>query len=145
MNGVAAVPIEIYEFGNFRLDIGKRVLFDRRGTPISLTPKVYDTLAFLVQHAGTLLDKEELLRAVWPDTAIEENNLTQNISQLRRVLGEKAGDHGYIVTVPGRGYEFVAKVKSAAEDIVEIPPSANAAIVVLPFVNVSADPELDYF
>jgi eukaryotic-like serine/threonine-protein kinase len=94
MNGVAAAPIEIYEFGNFRLDIGKQVLFDRRGTLISLTPKVHDTLAYLVQHAGTVLDKEELLRAVWPDTAIEENNPTQNISQLRRVLGERTGDHG---------------------------------------------------
>lgn len=145
MNGVVPVPLEIYEFGNFRLDIGKRVLLDRRGTLISLTPKVYDTLAYLVQHAGTVLDKEELLRAVWPDTAIEENNLTQNISQLRRVLGERTGDHRYIVTVPGRGYEFVAKVKSAAEDIVERPLTAKASIVVLPFVNVSADPELDYF
>src|SRR5436305_11138155 len=112
MNGVAALRIEIYEFGNFRLDTGKRVLLDRRGTLLALTPKVYDTLAYLVQHAGTVLDKEELLRAVWPDTAIEENNLTQNISQLRRVLGEGLGDHRYIVTVPGRGYEFVAKVKS---------------------------------
>jgi DNA-binding winged helix-turn-helix (wHTH) protein len=97
MNGVAVVPIEIYEFGNFRLNIGKRVLLDRRGTLISLTPKAYDTLAYLVQHAGTVLDKDELLRAVWPDTAIEENNLTQNISQLRRILGETAGDHRYIV------------------------------------------------
>lgn len=145
MNGVAVVPIEIYEFGNFRLNIGKRVLLDRRGTLISLTPKAYDTLAYLVQHAGTVLDKDELLRAVWPDTAIEENNLTQNISQLRRVLGERTADHRYIVTVPGRGYEFVAKVKSAAEDIVERPLTAKASLVVLPFVNVSADPELDYF
>jgi TolB-like protein/Tfp pilus assembly protein PilF len=142
---VGAVAIEIYEFGNFRLDIGKRVLLDRRGTPISLTPKVYDTLAYLVQHAGTVLDKEELLRAVWPDTAIEENNLTQNISQLRRVLGERTDDHRYIVTVPGRGYEFVAKVRAAAEHIMEHPLTANPSIVVLPFVNVSADPELEYF
>src|SRR5438270_957064 len=145
MNGVAAIPIEMYEFGNFRLDPGKRVLLGRDGRPISLTPKVYDTLAYLVQHPGTVLDKEELLRAVWPDTVIEENNLTQNISQLRRVLGERTGDHRYIVTVPGRGYEFVAKVKSAAEDVIERQLTGKASIVVLPFVNVSADPELDYF
>jgi len=136
--------MEIYEFGNFRLDTGKRVLSDRQGAPISLTPKVYDTLAYLVQHAGAVLDKEELLRAVWPGTAIEENNLTQNISQLRRILGERTGDHRYIVTVPGRGYEFVAKVKSA-EDSVGGPHAANTSIVVLPFVNVSADPDFDYF
>jgi TolB-like protein/Tfp pilus assembly protein PilF len=142
---VAAVQTGIYEFGNFRLDTGKRVLLGRHGTPISLTPKVYYTLVYLVEHAGAVLDKEELLHAVWPDTAIEENNLTQNISQLRRVLGEGLGDHRYIVTVPGRGYEFVAKVTSAAEDVVDVPLTAKAAIVVLPFVNVSADPELEYF
>lgn len=145
MKTVAGQPIRIYEFGNFRLDPAKRVLLDRDGTPISLTPKVYDTLAYLVQHAGALLDKEELLHAVWPDTAIEENNLTQNISQLRRVLGEGRGDHRYIATVPGRGYEFVAKVSSAADDVGEVPLTAKPSIVVLPFVNVSADPELDYF
>jgi TolB-like protein/Tfp pilus assembly protein PilF len=145
MNAVAAGPIAIYEFGNFRMDIGKRVLLDRRGTPISLTPKAYETLAYLVEHAGAVLDKEELLQAVWPDTAVEENNLTQNISQLRRILGERSGDHRYIVTVPGRGYEFVAKVKSAAEDLVDRQHPARVSVVVLPFVNVSADPELDYF
>lgn len=145
MKAVAGEPIRIYEFGDFRLDPGKRVFSDRRGTPISLTPKVYDTLSYLVQHAGAVLDKEELLRAVWSGTAIEENNLTQNISQLRRILGETAGDHRYIVTVPGRGYEFVAKVKSAAEDSVDRPAPAKTSIVVLPFVNVSADPDLDYF
>src|SRR6516225_12197056 len=131
MKTVPEDPIRIYEFGNFRLDAGKRALLNVHGTPISLTPKVYDTLAYLVQHAGTVLDKEELLRAVWPDTAIEENNLTQNISQLRRVLGERLGEHRYIVTLPGRGYEFVARVKVAPEneDIVEPPVTLKTSIV----------------
>ena len=142
---MAPESTRIYAFGDFRLDAAKRVLLDRDGIPIALTPKVYDTLAYLVQHAGALLDKEELLRAVWPDTVIEENNLTQNISQLRRVLGEGRGDHRYIATVPGRGYEFVAKVRSAAGDVGGVPLTAKPSIVVLPFVNVSADPELDYF
>ncbi len=145
MKTMAGEPIRIYEFGNFRLNPAKRVLLDRDGTPISLTPKVYDTLAYLVQHAGALLDKEELLHAVWPDTVIEENNLTQNISQLRRVLSEGRGEHRYIVTVPGRGYEFVANVRSAADEAGAVPLTAKPAIVVLPFVNVSADPELEYF
>jgi DNA-binding winged helix-turn-helix (wHTH) protein len=145
MKTVAGEPIRIYEFGKFRLDAARRVLLDRHGASIALTPKVYATLAYLVQHAGAVLDKEELLRAVWPGMAIEENNLTQNISQLRRILGERTGDHRYIVTVPGRGYEFIAKVKSVAEDSVGRTPAAKTSIVVLPFVNVSADPELDYF
>lgn len=98
MKSMAGEPIRIYEFGNFRLEPDKRILLDRNGSPIPLTPKVYATLAYLVQHAGALLDKEELLHAVWPDTAIEENNLTENISRLRRILGEGRGDHRYIVT-----------------------------------------------
>jgi len=145
MKVVVGESIRIYEFGDFRLEPGKRVLLDRNGRPISLTPKVYDTLAYLVQHAGALLGKEEILRAVWPDTSVEENNLTQNISQLRRILGGGRGDHRYIVTVPGRGYEFVAKVSSAAADAGGISPSHRSSIVVLPFVNISGDPELDYF
>ena len=99
----------IYAFGNFRLDVSKRLLF-RGGEPISLTPKVFDTLVCLVEHNGKVLSKDELMSAVWPDTVVEENNLGQNISKLRSLLGESPGDHRWIVTLPGRGYRFVADV-----------------------------------
>jgi TolB-like protein/DNA-binding winged helix-turn-helix (wHTH) protein/Tfp pilus assembly protein PilF len=100
----------VYEFGDFRLDAGKRVLW-RAGTPVPLRPRVFETLLFLVEHHDTVLDKERLMEAVWPDSIVEENNLSQHISTLRRVFGETPGSHHYIVTVPGRGYRFVADVK----------------------------------
>lgn len=82
------------------------------GAPVPLPPKVFETLFYLVQHHDVVLDKERLMDAVWPDTTVEENNLTQNISTLRRIFGESRGSHRYIVTVPGRGYRFVAEVRS---------------------------------
>jgi len=133
----------VYQFGDFHLDAGKRLLLGRDGTPVSLTPKAYDTLAYLVEHVGTVLDKDELMRAVWPDTAVEENNLTQNISLLRRVLGEGRSDHRYIATVPSRGYQFVAKVRMAATNRGK--SAKESSIAVLPFVNVSGDPDYEYF
>src|SRR4030095_4951774 len=78
------------------------------------TPKVFDTLLYLVEHQGVVLDKDELMLAIWPDTVVEENNLNQSISVLRRVLGESRGENRYVATVPGRGYRFVADVKTAA-------------------------------
>src|SRR4051794_20902237 len=110
---------QVYEFGGFRLDPGKRLLQRRDGTPVSLGPKAFDTLIYLVQHGGEVLDKDELMRAVWPDMAVEENNLNQNISLLRRALGEVRGEHRYIATLPGKGYQFVAAVSS---------PTAPAAL-----------------
>jgi TolB-like protein/DNA-binding winged helix-turn-helix (wHTH) protein/predicted negative regulator of RcsB-dependent stress response len=104
-------PSDIYEFGDFRLDASKRLVSRRCGEPVPLTPRVFDTLLYLVQHSGAVLDKERLMEAVWPDSIVEENNLSQNISSLRRILGESPGSHRYIVTVPGRGYRFVAEVR----------------------------------
>lgn len=106
-----APPVPVYEFGDFRLDAEKRLLW-RDGTQVPLTPRVFETLLFLVEHNGTVLDKERLMEAVWPDSIVEENNLTQNISTLRRVFGETPDSHRFIVTVPGRGYRFVARVTS---------------------------------
>src|SRR5580700_11610595 len=103
----------IYAFGDFRLDVSKRLL-RRGGAPVSLTPKVFDTLVYLVEHNGKVLSKDDLMLAVWPDTVVEENNLGQNISKLRSVLGESPGDHRWIVTLPGRGYRFVAHVTPLA-------------------------------
>ena len=105
-----AAPAHVYEFGNFRLDTAKRVLRQLDGTTVPLTPRVFETLLYMVEHHDTVLDKERLMEAVWPDSIVEENNLSQNISTLRRIFGETPGSHTYIVTVPGRGYRFVAEV-----------------------------------
>jgi TolB-like protein/DNA-binding winged helix-turn-helix (wHTH) protein len=107
MNAPAA---NVYEFGDFHLDAAKRLLW-RGAAPVPLTPRVFETLLYMVEHHDTVLDKERLMEAVWPDSIVEENNLTQNISTLRRVFGETPGSHHYIVTVPGRGYRFVADVR----------------------------------
>ena len=101
----------IYEFGSFRIDAVKRVLF-RDGQPVPLTSKSLDTLLMLVEHRGRVVAKDDLMKALWPDSIVEENNLTQQISMLRKVLGEKVNEHRYVVTVPGRGYSFVADVRS---------------------------------
>ncbi|HMK30172.1 MAG TPA: alpha/beta fold hydrolase [Terriglobales bacterium] len=99
-----------YYFGPFRLDVSERRL--TRGTlDISVRMKVFDTLRVLVENAGRLLTKEELLRTVWPDTVVEENNLNHNISVLRKALGEKATGQTYIETVPRVGYRFAARVE----------------------------------
>jgi DNA-binding winged helix-turn-helix (wHTH) protein len=83
---------QIYEFGDFQLDATGRVLL-RRGEPVPLTPRVLDTLIYLVRHHGQLLAKNELMSGIWPDAIVEENNLSQNISTLRRVLGESRGEN----------------------------------------------------
>lgn len=105
-------PSQVYEFGDFRMDVGKRLLWRRDGTVAPLTPRVFETLVYLVEHNGVVLDKERLMEAVWPNSIVEENNLSQNISTLRRVFGEEPGSHRFIVTVPGRGYRFVADVRT---------------------------------
>lgn len=105
----------VYEFEGFRLDCGRRQLLDRAGAAIIMPPKVFDTLRYLVEHRGQPLDKDELLRALWPGLVVEENSLNQNISLLRRVLGEKPAEHRFIVTIPRRGYQFVADVRTVRE------------------------------
>jgi DNA-binding winged helix-turn-helix (wHTH) protein/TolB-like protein/Tfp pilus assembly protein PilF len=106
-----AAPAHLYEFGDFRLDTTKRLLQRLDGTTVLLTPRVFETLLYMVEHHDTVLNREQLMEAVWPDSIVEENNLSQNISTLRRIFGETPGSHSYIVTVPGRGYRFVAKVR----------------------------------
>ena len=100
-----------YQFGPFRLDVAERRLL-RDGEPIPLRLKVFDTLRVLVENAGRLVTKEELLQAVWPATAVEENNLNHNVSILRKALGEKAVGQAFIETVPRVGYRFVAEVEA---------------------------------
>ena len=178
-------PAPTYTFGDFRLDTGKRLLLDQDGQTIPLMPKAFDTLRHLVENAGITIEKDALMSAVWPDTIVEENNLSQNISLLRKALRERPGDNRYIVTVPGRGFKFVGDVrKETAEQPVDTRPdprvevprpgwssrriaivAIGAAVViavvalaysyfadrrsidsiaVMPFVNESGDPELEY-
>lgn len=102
-------PRESYEFGPFRLDSREHSLF-RDGQVVPLTPKVFDLLRLLVQNNGRLVEKDELLKEVWPDSFVEEGNLNRNISILRKVLGEPDAGVPYIETIPKRGYRFVANV-----------------------------------
>jgi TolB-like protein/DNA-binding winged helix-turn-helix (wHTH) protein/Tfp pilus assembly protein PilF len=115
--------VHSYEFGEFQLDTGKRLLRRVDGTQVPLTPRVFETLLYMVEHHDAVLDKERIMEAVWPDTIVEENNLAQAISKLRQVFGETPGSHSYIVTVPGRGYRFVAEVNKRNGDIVSIRPA----------------------
>src|SRR5262245_14233665 len=99
----------IYDFGSFRLDAQERLL-QRDGVTISLTPKAFDLLLALVERHGRLVDKEELFQTVWPDTIVEESNLSSNIALIRKALDDGTNGERYIETVPKRGYRFVASV-----------------------------------
>jgi DNA-binding winged helix-turn-helix (wHTH) protein/TolB-like protein/Tfp pilus assembly protein PilF len=100
----------LYHFGPFVLDTAQHVLL-KEGKPVSLTPKTYDTLLVLVRNGGRMLSKEELMNALWPDSFVEEANLTQQVSMVRKALGESPSDPHYIVTVASRGYRFAAEVR----------------------------------
>lgn len=106
----------IFAFGGFRLDPGRRRLLSADGLPLALTSRVFNTLLYLVEHHGTLVDKGTLMQAVWPDTVVEENNLNQAITSLRKALGETPEEHRFIVTEPGHGYRFVAEVKTLDQE-----------------------------
>src|SRR5262249_5008227 len=98
---------ELYEFGPFRLEPAERKLL-RGNEVIALTPKAFDTLVVLVRNSGHLLEKDELIQMLWPDSFVEEGNLTSNVSLLRKALGQ---DPEYIETVPKKGYRFVGAVR----------------------------------
>ena len=101
-----------YEFEGFHLDTVLQVLVCPNGKPIALPARAFDALRFLVERAGELVDKRSLMRALWPNTIVEENNLNQCILAIRKALGETAGERRFILTVPGRGFKFVAPVKA---------------------------------
>lgn len=105
---------ELYEFGNFRLDVAERLL-SSDGERVPLSEKAFDTLCVLVRRGNRLVRKDELLNAVWPDAIVEENNLDKNISLLRQVLGERAGKGKFIETVRGHGFRFVPEVRQIEE------------------------------
>ena len=125
-----AISRPVYEFGPFRLNLAEHQL-SRDGRAVPLTPKVFDTLRILVENSGHMLEKDELMKAVWADSFVEEGNLTRNISTLRAALGEDDEDHRYIETVPKRGYRFVAKVTEFDEDVELIVEEKTRARVVI--------------
>jgi eukaryotic-like serine/threonine-protein kinase len=111
---MAGPPRIFYEFDTFRIDPEERVL-SQAGTPISLTPKAFEILVVLVQHSERVVLKDDLMKQLWPDSFVEEANLTQNIFMLRKALGESGRSYRYIVTIPGRGYRFATKVTELSE------------------------------
>ena len=103
-----------YEFGSFRVEPRQRVLL-RDGKPVQLTAKAFELLLVLIEQGGSVVEKDDLMSKVWPDTFVEENNLTVNMSALRKALGETAGEGRYILTVAGRGYKFIAPVNKVPD------------------------------
>jgi adenylate cyclase len=144
-----------YRFGEFTLDVDQKVL-RREGKPLLLAPKVVETLVTLVQNSGRIIEKQDLMMRLWPDTFVEESNLTYTIVQLRKTLGDDARRPRYIETIPKRGYRFMV-------DVEEIKPATLlehqdregqsaigttrpvASIAVLPFLDLSPDRDQDYF
>lgn len=138
----------VYEFGDFRLDPSRQQLTcDGLVTP--LKARAFDLLVYFAQHPGELVDKATLMRAIWPNVVVEENNLSQHLSALRQALGDGVPGRQFIVTVPRRGYRFVAEVrqvngtKGPAKDVATGVPGPSVAV--LPFANLSGDPEKEYF
>lgn len=128
---MSAQQKQVHVFGNFRLNVTDRVLL-RGETVVRLMPKAIETLLILIQHKGQVVGKEELLRALWPDVIVEENNLSQHISALRKTLGEDDRGNGYIETIPKRGYRFAAEV-SVVSDATPLSPSLKYSLAILPF------------
>ena len=118
---------QFYELGPFRIDVANRLLL-RDGEPLPLTPKAVDTLLALVQHSGRVLKKEELMKLVWPDSVVEEGNLTQNIYLLRKTLSEGSDGRNYIETIPRRGYRFVGAAHEAREEAAAPLPAEQAEV-----------------
>lgn len=115
-----------YEFGPFRLDVVERQL-SRDGQPVALTDKVFELLLLLVQNAGHALTKAELMQRIWPDTVVEENNLTVSMSFLRKALGESPASRRYVETLPRRGYRFIAPV-TTRDSVPAAPALASAEL-----------------
>src|SRR5215510_11559608 len=113
----AEVPLT-FEFGPFRLDLGERLLL-RNGEIVPLGPKLLETLAILVEHSGHIIEKDELMKRLWPDSFVDESSLSQNIFQLRKALRDGRSDRRYIETIPKRGYRFVCCVREVAPGYVD--------------------------
>jgi TolB-like protein/DNA-binding winged helix-turn-helix (wHTH) protein/Flp pilus assembly protein TadD len=129
-----------YEFGAFRLDATKRLLY-RDGEAVPLTPKAFDILLALVQNRQQVVEKTELMQRIWPDSFVEEGNLTQNISILRKALGESPHEHRFIVTVPGRGYQFVASLSHSTGQVADLILERHASTQIVTQQEESTSPE----
>lgn len=112
-------PASFYEFGPFLLDPSLPLLF-RDGEPVQLPLKALETLVALVEHSGQVVKREQLIEIVWPDTVVEENNLSVNVSLLRKALGDREDGEQYIDTVPRRGYRFTATVRDVPTESAEL-------------------------
>lgn len=138
-----------YEFGPFRLDRRERLLL-YQGRPVQLTPKVFDTLLTLVENSSRLVEKDELMKAVWPDSFVAESSLTFNVSMLRKALGQLDGEQPYIETVPKRGYRFIADVTKVSGEEPGAAQEVGGAeakfktIAVLPFRSLMTNDEHKY-
>ena len=139
-----------YIFGSFYLDTSERIL-RRDGAIVPLTPKAFDTLYLLIENSGRVLEKEEMLKKLWPDSFVEEATLAQNILTLRKSLGESPNNPQFIETVPKRGYRFVAQVtvhSGEGPPKATFEPTAQTAIrsiAVLPFKLLTSDSTNEYF
>ena len=127
----------LHEFGPFRLDAKERLLL-HDGEIVPLTPKAFDMLLALVENSGHLLEKNELIQRLWPDSFVEEGSLAQNVSLLRKALGESESQK-FIETVPRRGYRFVAIVRELEGDAGQIADRTIKSIAVLPFKSLGVD------
>src|SRR6202041_3808003 len=112
-----------FRFGKFQIDALARTL-RREEAIVTLNRRAFDVLLYLVQNPGKVVSRDELLKNVWSDTFVDENSLAQSISALRRALDEKPGDHSYIVTLPGRGYQFVTPVQVVRPANLAVVPDA---------------------
>jgi DNA-binding winged helix-turn-helix (wHTH) protein/tetratricopeptide (TPR) repeat protein len=158
---IRGISPRFFNFGPFSLDLTERRLL-RTGEEIPLTPKAFDTLVMLVQNSGHLVEKDELLKRIWPETFVEEATLAQNIFTLRRALGGSDGEQ-YIQTVTKRGYRFVATVTKVMDESVtvskgQLSPETDSisgdepivrgktisSLAVLPLINTSSDPNAEY-
>lgn len=120
---MALLDNHLYEFEPFVLDAGNRLLL-KDGVTVRLTPKALETLLVLVEHAQQVVEKEQLLKEVWPDTFVEEGSLSRNIHELRKSLGDDSAEPRYIETIPKRGYRFVAPVKVSVVSVRQSPHAA---------------------
>ena len=137
---MSKLAVSIYEFGPFRLDTAKRLLL-RDEQVVPLTPKTFEILAALVENSDRVLEKSELMSTVWPDSFVEESNLTQSVSLLRKALGENPADHRFIVTVPGRGYRFVAGVNHLEDQGTDVVLERRTRSTIIAEREEEADPD----